>query len=231
MNAHRVEQVGIGRPSGLVVQVVRRFGPVGGMEAYVWHLSHELAKLGILVVVLCEAQAAEPTHPGVRVIALVRRWPARPRWWAYLGFARAVRQRLQEPDLLGALVHSHERCSGHDITTFHSEPFCGGQPPRGLQRLSPRHWINHWMERRELGLNGHPVRVAPVSARVSHLLVQAYPDLAGRLEHPLAPSVEAPRSMPAARACQTESGVVGFMGREWKRKGLPLALRIVAQLR
>ena len=48
-----------------VVQVVRRFGCVGGMESYVWFLSHELIRLGYQVVVVCEECEGQPdpAHP------------------------------------------------------------------------------------------------------------------------------------------------------------------------
>ena len=37
-----------------VAHVVRRYGPVGGMERYVWELTHALSKLGVNVTVVCE---------------------------------------------------------------------------------------------------------------------------------------------------------------------------------
>ena len=37
-----------------IIQIVRRFGPVGGMEEYAWQLTCALAKTGHPVEVLCE---------------------------------------------------------------------------------------------------------------------------------------------------------------------------------
>ena len=50
-----------------VVQVVRRFGCVGGMESYVWFLSHELARLDYQVVVVCEECEGQP-DPAIELV-------------------------------------------------------------------------------------------------------------------------------------------------------------------
>ena len=50
-----------------ILHVVRRYGPVGGMERYVWELTHELRKLGHEVEVLCELL---PSHTGADASAV-----------------------------------------------------------------------------------------------------------------------------------------------------------------
>ena len=42
-----------------ILHVVRRYGPVGGMERYVWELTRELQQLGHQVTVVCERCHAE----------------------------------------------------------------------------------------------------------------------------------------------------------------------------
>lgn len=37
-----------------LIHIVRRYGPVGGMERYVWELTLNLRALGHEVLVLCE---------------------------------------------------------------------------------------------------------------------------------------------------------------------------------
>src|SRR3972149_2596164 len=86
---------------------VRRYGPVGGMERYVWELTRALAAAGHPVTVLCEhnhggAQAGVTVHE-LGEIAL------RPRWLSLLRFSRRVAQWLREHPQPGALIHSHER--------------------------------------------------------------------------------------------------------------------------
>ena len=38
------------------VHIVRKYGPFGGMERYVWELTHALRALGEPVSVICEEQ-------------------------------------------------------------------------------------------------------------------------------------------------------------------------------
>ena len=52
-----------------VVQIVKRFGQVGGMEEYVFQLSIELSKLGIEVIVLCEKSFFEDSSE-IKVVEL-----------------------------------------------------------------------------------------------------------------------------------------------------------------
>ena len=49
-----------------VVQIVRRFGPVGGMEKYVYELCLALDRLGCEVAVICES--VECDSPKFRVL-------------------------------------------------------------------------------------------------------------------------------------------------------------------
>ena len=42
-----------------IIHIVRRYGPVGGMERYVWETTRELTKLGHQVQVLCERCVVE----------------------------------------------------------------------------------------------------------------------------------------------------------------------------
>ena len=67
-----------------VLHVVRRFGCVGGMEAYVWHLTHELAKLGLSVEVLCQS-VEDDVDPRVTV-HLLPASPMKRRWKAMRDF-------------------------------------------------------------------------------------------------------------------------------------------------
>ena len=41
-----------------IIHIVRRFGCVGGMESYVWNLTHELIKQDVQVEIICEETLA-----------------------------------------------------------------------------------------------------------------------------------------------------------------------------
>jgi len=84
-----------------------------------------------------------------------------------------------------------------------------------------------WLERRELRV---AKRIVPNSEIIAKQLAHYYPEYAHKLTAPIVPGVlpgvtRAPRNVPA------DGGIVGFVGREWQRKGLPLAVEIIAQLR
>lgn len=212
-----------------IVQVVRRFGRVGGMEGYAWHLSHELARLGEPVTVLCETRAEAPQDPSIRVVECGPGL-SRPRWLGYLAFSRQARRTLERLDLRDAVVHSHERTGIHQVTTIHSEPFASARELSWPARLSPRIAAYRWMERRELhGSTGRPVCVVPVSHHLQAVLASRHPGAAHAIATPIPPGVQAPGPRPARRA-PADGGVIGFVGREWERKGLPQLLRIAAEL-
>ena len=53
-----------------IIQIVRNWGSVGGMEAYVWHLSHELAKRNCKVTIICEKSHKNISHSDIQVIEI-----------------------------------------------------------------------------------------------------------------------------------------------------------------
>ena len=90
-----------------IIHIVRHYGPVGGMERYVWETTRELARLGHQVQVLCEQSMTE-NPPNIAVHELGRMAP-RPRWLGYWRFSRRVQTWLNAHAQPGWLVHSHER--------------------------------------------------------------------------------------------------------------------------
>ena len=67
-----------------VIQIVKRYGLVGGMEEYVFQLSSELSKQGVEVVVLCEKSFSKDS--SVKVIELGR--SIKPRWFSHYQFSQ-----------------------------------------------------------------------------------------------------------------------------------------------
>jgi UDP-glucose:(heptosyl)LPS alpha-1,3-glucosyltransferase len=216
-------------PTGALttLHIVRRYGPVGGMERYVWELTGALAAAGHPVTVLCErnhggAQAGVTVHE-LGEIAL------RPRWLSLLRFSRRVAQWLREHPQPGTLIHSHERVDVHHLTTFHGPPFATIFERGWWRRVSLRVWMQLYLERRELGAPG--VRaVVPNSQLIKQQLRHYYPQVAARLTAPIPPGVT-PGPARAPRIVAPDGGVIGFVGREWQRKGLARAAAIVAGLR
>jgi len=210
-----------------VVQVVRRFGPVGGMESYVWHLSQELVRLGCRVTVICEERFSDDIS-GIRVLS-VPKAPPKPRWLALMRFSDRVRECLESTGLAPDVVHSHERTSVHHVSTFHGPPFAHVKNKPICKLLSIRIWAHLWLERREL--LGPQVRaVIPNSRVIASELKQYYPAVKADLRAAIPPGVI---SVPvrAMRQAPADGGVIGFVGKEWKRKGLDFAFEVFKLLR
>ncbi len=208
-----------------IIHIVRRYGPVGGMERYVWETTQELVRLGHQVQVICERLAAEKPQ-GIEVHELGT-MAYRPRWLYYWRFGRRVEKWLRAHPQPGWVIHSNERVGVHDVTTFHGPPFASVRDKPWWKKMSVRVAMQLYMERRELRV---AQRIVPNSEIIARQLAHYYPEYAHKLTQPAVPGVlpgvvRTPRNVPA------EGGIVGFVGKEWKRKGLPLAVQIVEQLR
>jgi len=210
-----------------ILQVCRRFGPVGGMERYVWELCRELARMGHCVHVLCETNFCTEPLLGVNVHALGAVRP-KPRWLAHIRFSQHVHTWLQENRTHHMIVHSHERIEEHHITTFHGPPFAVVRDLALWKRFSLRVQMNLWLEKREL-CNPQVQVIVPNSSLISQQLEHYYPAIRERLSTPIVPGV-AVRAKRPQRLLESDAGVIGFVGKEWKRKGLKKAIDIISKL-
>jgi len=210
-----------------IIHVCRRFGPVGGMERYVWELTRELASLGHSVEVLCEKNLCTEPLDGV-AIHVLEKVPAKPRWLGYLIFSRRVHTWLIQHPIDRRIIHSHERTQDHHITTFHGPPFATVHELPLWKRLSLRVKMNIWLEKREL--YGRQVqKIIPNSFYTQQQLQHYYPKIKPLLTVPITPGVSPCEKRPA-RLVLNQKGVVGFIGKEWKRKGLQKAIDILSEL-
>lgn len=214
----------------IVVQVVRRFGEVGGMEGYVWRLSHALIKLQVSVIVICE-EILQSHDPNLQVIRLQKAW-SRPRWLALCSFGfrakKAVSALVIERSSQRLIVHSHERCGFHHVTTFHGPPFARIRERPFWYKVSVRVFAHLWLERREL-LTSSVRAVVPNSRLIARSLSNYYPSVRSRLKTAITPGV--PRfNQRSTRDISSTGGTITFIGREWKRKGLEFFLIVIKEL-
>ena len=211
-----------------LVHIARHYGPVGGMERYVWELTRELAAMGHQITVLCEKLAAEQAPAGVNVVELgLVHW--RPRWLAHLRFSKKVSAWVAANPDAERIIHSHERTAVHHITTFHGPPFAKVREKTWWKRLSARIAVNLWLEERELC--GPQVRaVVPNSTLISNALLYYYPEIHEKIVAPVTPGVDN-ITIRTKRDVDEFGGVIGFVGKEWRRKGLDIAVEIVAELK
>ncbi len=211
-----------------ILHIVRQYGLVGGMERYVWELTGELAAAGHNITILCETLREKTAPQGVQVIELGSVQP-KPRWLAHLRFSHRVAAWVKAHPDSKRMIHSHERTGVHQFTTFHGPPFASVKSKPLWQRASLRIFANLWLEKREL-CAPQVKAVIPNSPLTADALKQYYPDIASHLAPVIAPGVGDihPR---ARRTVINDGGKIGFVGKEWKRKGLDIAVQIVAELK
>ena len=210
-----------------VVQVVRKFGKKGGMERYVWELSHALADQEVLVHILCEEVTDACNHHLIQINTLKRVFE-KPRWLAMLRFSRKVTNWFEENRLNDCIIHSHERTSMHQVTTFHGPPFAHIRDKPFWKRISLRVKVWLYLEKRELCSN--QVRlVLPNSKLIGKDLEHFYPCIKDRLHAPAYPGIKDPNII--TKELEARPNIILFIGKEWKRKGLDFAVEIVEKLR
>jgi len=205
-----------------VAHVVRRYGPVGGMERYVWELTHALSKLGVNVTVVCEKCFAAPEF-NIKVVELGE-VTSKPRWLAMLRFSKNVRKWHMSSGK-DYLIHSHERTGIHQVTTIHG-PSIKNRKKKLLDFLSIRIKAWEWLERREV-LGRQVLRTLPNSALVRADLIKHYPEVVTYLGPIAHPGVTVSKEAPLRNV---ESKTIGFIGKEWKRKGLPQAIKVFEEI-
>ena len=194
------------------------------MEEYAYRLSNELKKTGIDISVVCERKVNDPSNTDFPIFELGESIK-KPRWWSHLQFAKRFREWTSDQDMSTTLIHSHERVDCHNITTIHSTLF---NFPRIFALPSLRVFINQMIERKEI-LSPTVKAIVPVSELISKQIKEKYPKSRDILKRPIHPGVA---SMNLERKTFNSSmPVIGFMGREWKRKGLPKVIEIWRKLR
>jgi UDP-glucose:(heptosyl)LPS alpha-1,3-glucosyltransferase len=149
-------------------------------------------------------------------------------YWRFANKVEAVVQSIQREGR--CIVHSHERSISHDLTTFHSMPFAGIKDKSIWRRLSVRVWAYLRMEARELGVPPNPaVSIVPVSAVIAKAISKHYPSVVNQIASPISPGVTA---MPTRQQSivSEDGGTIGFIGKEWGRKGFALFMQIAMQL-
>ena len=210
-----------------VVQIVKKFGPVGGMEEYAYRVTQELFKLGCKITVLCEKNYTSALK-GINFIELGEH--SKPRWLSHYRFSKKVNFWMTANPQLGRIVHSHERQAMHHVSTFHTTPFNLGKL-RVARFLSLRNFFYEKLEKREL-LGPNTRAVVPVSNLLGNLIRVKHPEAAEVIKKAIHPGVDL--RLPVAqsnRRVPHDGGTIGFIGKEWKRKGLPKAIRIWRELK
>lgn len=207
------------------IHIVRRYGQVGGMENYVYYLTKALSEQNQSVTILCEKSYSNSDINNINVIELGNTF-SKPRWLSQWGFSRKVSKYFQQNSSNSKIIHSHERTSNHHVTTFHGSSFLK-RKKRLLDFLSPRIQMWTYLEKQEL-LGSQVKVILPNSDLISNQLKNLYPLASNKIKLPAFPGVD-PYLSEINR--ETNGKTIGFLGHEWKRKGLEMACYIINELR
>ena len=199
------------------------------MEAYVWNLTHELVKLDVQTEIICEETFGE-FDPRI-VIHKIPKSKPKPRWKSMQCFRELVTQYVSDVfQDRPILIHSHERSSCHQVTTFHGPPIAATESI--FSRLIPSRRVAAWrnMEKDEL-LSKSTKQVLFVSSIARRQLLEVYPELRDQNLDIAYPGVHPypPKIWPMLDERDSLRRAV-FVGKEWKRKGLELAVDIIDAL-
>jgi UDP-glucose:(heptosyl)LPS alpha-1,3-glucosyltransferase len=213
-----------------ILYITRTFGPVGGMERYAYEVAREMVQRGHQVSALCRT-VDEPSAgaSGVEIIKLHPK-PAKRGWHDRYVFRDVVNEFLAAPGQHAAydILHSHENTVGQHVSTEHGP--CTAQ---GL-RLKPWKYFDY-SARRNLAIETEKFRnpnlraLVSCSRRVQDIVVREYPFLVEKITRVITPAYTYLK--PVAKDPTRKSRVLGFMGRDWKRKGLPKALEVFRFIR
>lgn len=212
-----------------ILHIVKRYGPVGGMENYVWELTHSLAANGVNVHVLC-LESHDPIDSRVVVHHLSCSRRQKPRWLAMLLFSRGVSKWIKQFNLEDFIIHSHERTAVHHLTTIHGTFIAKRRSKLKWFHLSPRILVWVWLENRELCRKN--VRfVVPNSSYIEKQIHFLYPSSSSRVVSPICPGVDIITRKRVNDNIASHEYTVGFMGVEWKRKGLKKIIEIMSAIK
>jgi UDP-glucose:(heptosyl)LPS alpha-1,3-glucosyltransferase len=213
-----------------ILYIVRSFAPVGGMERYVFEVAREMVVRGHRVTALCRSvDVALAAEIGVEVVKL-HPAPAQRGWHDRYVFRDAVTEFFADPDNRRRfdITHSHDNTIEQDVSTEH-----GPCTAYGL-RLKPWKYLDY-SARKNLAIEKQkfhgPNLKALVSCaqRVQDIALSEYPHLGSKITKVITPAYT--YLQPVAKDPARRPRVLGFMGRDWKRKGLSKALEIFRLLR
>ena len=199
------------------------------MERYAFEVACEMVRRGHQVSALCRSvDESSVAACGVEVIKLNPK-PAKRGWHDRYVFRDVVNEFLADPAVSGQfdIIHSHENTIGQHVSTEHGP--CTAQ---GL-RLKPWKYFDY-SARKNLAIETDKFRTPSLCAlvscsrRVQDIVVREYPFLTDKITHVITPAYS--YLQPVAKSPARKPRVLGFMGRDWKRKGLPKAIEVFRHL-
>jgi UDP-glucose:(heptosyl)LPS alpha-1,3-glucosyltransferase len=209
--------------------VVRTFGPAGGMERYVFETAREMAIRGHDVSVLCRAVHAQAAAQTTVKTVVLQPKPAKRGWEDRENFAEAVSGFLGKNSKTASfdVIHSHENTLKQDVSTEHGPCTLAGLRRAPWKVFDYSALRNLILERVKFNSRSLSALVS-CSAQVEKTVLNAYPHLRAKIRAVISPAY----SYLASGDVKVSGGfTLGFIGADWKRKGLLKALEIFTILR
>jgi UDP-glucose:(heptosyl)LPS alpha-1,3-glucosyltransferase len=213
-----------------VLYLVRAFAPVGGMERYVFDTAREMVERGHQVSVLARTtDQALADRTGVQVF-LTDPTASRRGWRDRYLFRDEVTKFLSDPERRDAfdIIHSHENTVEQDVSTEHGPCTAYGLRRAPWKQLDYSARKNLALEKQKF-TGPHLAALISCARRVQDIALREYPSLEEKITGVITPAYSYLK--PPVRAQGRAGRTLGFMGRDWKRKGLPKALEIFRRLR
>ena len=207
-----------------ILYIVRTFGPAGGMERYVFETAREIASRGHDVSVLCRtADEGLAESLGIGVVVLQPQ-PSKRGWQDRAFFRHAVTDCLRHklPARNFDVIHSHENTFEQNVSTEHGPCTKAGlirKPWKLLDYSAVRNLLLERAKFRSPNLQA----VLSCSHSVQTKVTEAYPHLHGKILEAIPPACG---YLSVPRVAVSESRTLGFMGSDWRRKGLAKAVEI-----
>tara|TARA_B100001093_G_scaffold325819_1_gene310843 strand:+ start:600 stop:1658 length:1059 start_codon:yes stop_codon:yes gene_type:complete len=212
-----------------IIKLVRNFGPVGGLENYVWETIKSILDKDYNVVVICNKDYGNQTHPNLTVYeSLIR--VIKPRWVEALLYSNYVEKTLRTLDVKPneSVIFSHERHWNHDYSVFHGSPYANTRGKPWFKKISIRHFVNVWLEQQQV-ISGVRKGVIPVSEMLSSDLKHYFDHDNIKIANVIPPAVRK-LTVSSFTNEKLDKKIIGFIGYEWKRKGLIFAIQILEKL-
>jgi len=209
-----------------ICQCVRNFSPYGGMEGYVWNLAHKLVEENVNVLVVCE-EYHNDYNTKIQIKLVDKLNLNAPSWSKHLFFSQKVKKLFQrEKHLIGNyIIHSHERLSIHHVTTIHG-PLIMDRKKSLLDFFSLRLFAWKFIEKREFF--SHNVSfIFPNSYFSRNKLNYFYPNIKAAICAPGYPGINEDLYKIENK---NEVFNIGFIGKEWKRKGLLFVIDVYREI-
>jgi UDP-glucose:(heptosyl)LPS alpha-1,3-glucosyltransferase len=192
------------------------------MERYVYETARALAERRHQVSIMCRA-AHDQTEGSPSIETLVLPTPVVSRGWQdRCFFARAVSKAFDTDPRMHAfdIIHSHENTTVQNVSTEHGPCTLAGLRKAPWKFSDYSAIRNLLLERAKFGSNSLSALVC-CSAQVEKNALTSYPRLQTKLRAVITPAYSylAPAGAKASRGF-----TLGFVGADWRRKGLVKAL-------